>query len=506
LPAKNNKNREEAPDKPVFELTDLPGIGPATAQKLIEAGYTSVASLAVATPLELSGVTGLPLQTANKIIRAARELLGFRLKTALELKKERMNIQKITTSSKNLDELLGGGIETRTITEFFGEFGSGKCFTGDTRISYINEDGDLLTETIKRLYDEYARTHGEYEYDDGLAVKTRGLRVPVLDPRLGIRAVEAPMIYRELVDRLVEIELSSGYILRVTPRHPVLVQYNGSLMWKPAARVSYEDLLVGVSGWDGAYDPADKVDGASSLIEYHEIVNLSTIRERSMVYDLVVPEYHHFIGADGIILHNTQICHQLAVNVQMPKDKGGLEAKAVYVDSEGTFRWERIEAMARGVGLDPDEVMENIYWIRAVNSHHQMAIVDELFDLVKREEIKLVVIDSVTSHFRAEFPGRENLATRQQLLNRHLHQLMRLSEVFDVAVVITNQVMARPDVFYGDPTQAVGGHVLYHTPGVRIQLKKSRGNKRIARVVDAPHIPEGETVFVITEWGIRDPD
>jgi len=319
---------EKAEKKLVYDITDLPGVGSATAQKLIEAGYSSLEAIAVATPQELSDITGLPIPTANKIIKAARELLGFRFKTALELKKERMNIKKITTGSKNLDELLGGGIETKNITEFYGEFGSGK----------------------------------------------------------------------------------------------------------------------------------------------------------------------------------TQLCHQLSVNVQLPEDKGGLEAKAVYIDSEGTFRWERIEAMARGVGLDPDKVMENIYWIRAVNSHHQMAIVEELFDLVKRENIKLVVIDSLTSHFRAEFPGRENLAMRQQLLNKHLHQLMRLAEIFDIAVVITNQVMARPDVFYGDPTQAVGGHVLYHAPGIRVQLKKSRGNKRIARVVDAPHIPEGETIFVITEWGIRDPE
>ncbi len=314
--------------KEVRELTDLPGVGPSTAQKMIEAGFASIEAVAVATPQELSQVTGIPLPTAQKIIQAAREALDIRFKTALELKKERLTIKKITTSSRNLDELLGGGIETRTITELFGEFGSGK----------------------------------------------------------------------------------------------------------------------------------------------------------------------------------TQICHQLSVNVQLPEESGGLNGKAVYIDTEGTFRWERIEQMARGAGLDPDEVMENIYWIRAVNSHHQMAIIDQLFDLLKRENIRLVIVDSVTSHFRAEFPGRENLAMRQQLLNKHLHQLMRLAEIYDVAVVITNQVMARPDVFYGDPTQAVGGHVLYHAPGVRVQLKKSRGNKRIARIVDAPHLPEGETVFVITEWGIRDPE
>jgi DNA repair protein RadA len=314
-------------------ISELPGVGPSTASKLVEAGFSTIEAIAVATPEELVAAANIPLSTAQKIIRAARQMLDIRFKTAKEVKMERMHLRKITTGSRNLDELLGGGVETKTITEFFGEFGSGK----------------------------------------------------------------------------------------------------------------------------------------------------------------------------------SQISHQLSVNVQLPADQGGLTegeniAKAVYIDTEGTFRWERIEQMAKCAGLDPELAMENIYYMRAVNSDHQMAVVEELFNLAKDENIKLVVVDSVTSHFRAEYPGRENLAVRQQKLNKHLHQLGRLAEVFNIAVVITNQVMAKPDVFYGDPTQAVGGHVLYHAPGVRVQLKKSRGNKRIARMVDAPHLPEGETVFAITECGIRDPE
>ncbi|MFN4046294.1 MAG: DNA repair and recombination protein RadA, partial [Acidilobaceae archaeon] len=253
--------------KPLRDLTDLPGVGPATAQRLVEAGYTTIEAVAVATPHELSAVANLPITQATKIIEAAREALDIKIKTAIDLKKESLVRKKITTGSRNLDELLGGGVETKTITEFFGEYGTGK----------------------------------------------------------------------------------------------------------------------------------------------------------------------------------TQLCHQLAVNVQLPEDKGGLEAKAVYIDSEGTFRWERIEQMAQGVGLDPDKVMENIYWVRAINSHHQMAVVEKLFELIARENIKLIVVDSLTGHFRAEFPGRESLAVRQQLLNKHLHQLMRIAEVYNVAVVVTNQVMARPD-------------------------------------------------------------
>ena len=314
-------------EKKIKSLEDL-GISSTILKKLHEIGITTVEALAAANPQELSQNLAIPLPTIQKLVAQARAALGLGFKTALEIKKERMSLPKITTGSKNLDSLLGGGIEVKTITEFFGEFGTGK----------------------------------------------------------------------------------------------------------------------------------------------------------------------------------TQICHQLAVNVQLPREKGGLGKKAVYIDTEGTFRWERIEAMAKGLGLDPDKVMENILYVRAVNSDHQMAVVEELKELIPKENIGLVIVDSITGHFRAEYPGRENLAARQQKLNRHLHQLMSIAELYDVAVVVTNQVMARPDVFYGDPTMPIGGHVLYHAPGIRVQLKKSRGNRRIARIVDAPHLPESETVFVITDVGIRDPE
>jgi DNA repair protein RadA len=304
------------------------GISSTILKKLQEIGITTVEALAAANAQELSQNLAIPLPTVQRLIMQARSSLGLTFKTALDIKKERMSLPKITTGSRNLDNLLGGGIEVKTITEFFGEFGSGK----------------------------------------------------------------------------------------------------------------------------------------------------------------------------------TQICHQLAVNVQLPRERGGLAKKAVYIDTEGTFRWERIEAMAKALGLDPDKVMEGILYVRAVNSDHQMAVVEELKELIPRENIGLIVVDSVTGHFRAEYPGRENLAVRQQKLNKHLHQLMALGELYDVAIVVTNQVMARPDIFYGDPTIAIGGHVLYHAPGVRVQLKKSRGNRRIARIVDAPHLPESEAVFMITEEGIRDPE
>ncbi|NON62285.1 DNA repair and recombination protein RadA [Acidianus sp. RZ1] len=313
--------------KKIKGIEDLSGVGQAILNKLVDSGYSTLEAVAVASPQDLSVAAGIPLTTAQRIIKEARDALDIRFKTALEVKKERINVRKVTTSSQALDGLLGGGIETTTMTEFFGEFGSGK----------------------------------------------------------------------------------------------------------------------------------------------------------------------------------TQICHQISVNVQLPLEKGGLLGKAVYIDTEGTFRWERIEAMAKAQGLDPDAAMNNIYYMRAINTDHQIAIGEDLQELIQKDQaIKIVIVDSITSHFRAEYTGRENLATRQQKHNKHRHQLVRLAEIYDTAVIVTNQVMARPDMFYGDPTVAVGGHTLYHVPGIRVQVKKSRGNKRIARMVDAPHLPEGEVVFAITENGIRD--
>jgi len=495
--SKSSKSTEREDEDEVAErgeaqriksLTDLPGIGPATAQKLIEAGYSTLESIAVASPQELSAAVGIPLATAQRAIKAAREALNIRFKTALELKMERLSVGKITTGSKALDELLGGGVETRTITEFFGEFGSGKCFTGSTEVKYYM-GGEPAVEEIARLYERLARASPEARFDRGFVVRAEGIRVESLSGAGALVRAAPSYLYRERVRRLIVVRGERGSKLEVTPHHPVLTLRNGVVAWRPAVEVGPRDYLVLVRG---------------GRVEFERVHSAREEEHDDYVYDLVVPEYHNFLSPSGLVLHNTQLCHQLSVNVQLEPERGGLKGKAVYIDSEGTFRWERIEAMARGLGLDPEKAMENILYVRAVNSDHQMAIVEELADVIPEEGIKLVVVDSVTGHFRAEYPGRENLALRQQRLNRHLHQLMRLAEIYNIAVVITNQVMARPDVFYGDPTQPVGGHVLYHAPGVRVQLRKSKGNKRIARVVDAPHLPEGEAVFAITEFGIRD--
>ena len=200
----------------------------------------------------------------------------------------------------------------------------------------------------------------------------------------------------------------------------------------------------------------------------------------------------------------TQIALQMCVNVQLPKEKGGLEGHVFFIDTENTFRPDRIKQMAEGVGLDPDEVLEKIHVARAYNSSHQMLLVDKVKELSKEFPGRLLVVDSLTSHFRAEYIGRGALADRQQKLNRHMHDLLRWGDLNNGAVVVTNQVSAKPDAFFGDPTRPIGGHIVGHTATFRLYLRKSKGGKRIARLIDSPHLPEGEAVFTVTPEGIKD--
>jgi DNA repair protein RadA len=305
----------------------LPGVGEATAEKLREAGYITVESLAVATVAELREAAEIGESQAKKIISAARKTseIGAFL-TADKVLERRRTVGWITTGSKSLDTLLGGGIETRAVTEVFGEFGSGK----------------------------------------------------------------------------------------------------------------------------------------------------------------------------------SQLAHQLCVNVQLPKEKGGLDGRAVYIDTENTFRPERIMNMAVGLELDPEVVLKNILVARSYNTDQQLLIAEKAEELIEREGVRFMAIDSLTSHFRAEFVGRGTLADRQQKLARHLLVLHRIADLKDIAVFVTNQVQARPDLFFGDPTRPIGGHILGHSATTRVYLRKSKGGRRIARVVDSPNLPEGESIFMITENGIRD--
>ncbi len=313
-------------EEEIKDISELPGVGEKTAEKLKEAGYSDVMALAAASPGDICSVADIGEKTAEKIIEAARRSLKMGFEAAIEVYERREKVAKITTCSKNLDSLLGGGVETQAITEFHGAFGSGK----------------------------------------------------------------------------------------------------------------------------------------------------------------------------------SQVGFQLLVSVQLPEEQGGLGGAGLIIDTENTFRPERIKQIAIGLGLDPKKVLENIFVARAFNSDHQMVLAEKAKDIIKEKNIKLIVVDSLTSHFRSDFSGRGELAPRQQKLNRHLHTLQKLADVYNLAVYVTNQVMARPDVLFGDPTAPIGGHIVGHQATYRVYVRKSKGDTRIARLIDSPHLPEGEAIFRITEEGIRD--
>lgn len=316
-------------------IEDLPGVGPSTAAKLIENGFATVMAVATASNDQISAIGSLGEKTAQKIIEVARESLDLSFEIASDVLVRRRNLARITTGSSSLDELYGGGIETGSMTELYGEFRSGK----------------------------------------------------------------------------------------------------------------------------------------------------------------------------------TQLAHQLCVSIQLPVSEGGLvpdggePINAVYLDTEGTFRPERIVSMAsryEGI-LKVEEVLKNIQVGRCYNSDHQMALANKILQTAHENNTKLLIVDSLTSFFRAEYIGRGTLAARQQKLNQHIHTLLRIAEVAKMAVIVTNQVHSRPDVFFGDSTSPVGGNIVAHASQTRTYLRKSKGNRRIARIADSPLLPESEAVFTITEQGIMDP-
>ena len=314
---------EEA--EPLIE--DLPGVGPATAEKLREAGFDDLLSLAVMTPGDLAQSAELGEGVSAKIIAAAKKVAnigGF--VSGAALLDRRRQVQKLSSGTASLDELLGGGFETQSIAEVYGAFGSGK----------------------------------------------------------------------------------------------------------------------------------------------------------------------------------TQVGHQLAVNCILPEAQGGLDGEVFYIDTEDTFRPERITQMARAKGLDPEVVLSRIHVARAYNSAHQMLLVEEIQRLSKNIDVKLIIVDSLTSHFRAEFLGRGMLAARQQKLNRHMKELKKLADVHNALVLVTNQVHSKPDAMWGDPTKPIGGHIVGHASTFRLYLRKSKGGRRIGRLVDSPNLPEGEAVFTVTAEGLED--
>jgi DNA repair protein RadA len=315
-----------------LDLDILDEIGPATKVHLIEAGIKSLKELLIRGPHDVAEITGMTMEKSNELCNKARiklEEVNIIQKTfipATELYNKRKNIERISTGSKNFDELLGGGIEVTALTEIYGEFGSGK----------------------------------------------------------------------------------------------------------------------------------------------------------------------------------TQICHTSSVMVQQKRSEGGLEGGVIYIDTENTFRPERIVSISKSRNIDYIKVLENIIVAKAFNSAHQELIIQEIGNIVESKNIKLLVLDSAISHYRAEYLGRSTLSERQQKINKLMHMLIRICETYKIAIILTNQIQSAPDTVFGDPFKPAGGNIIAHSSTYRIYLKKA-GKNRIARIVDSPYHAEIEALFSLGEEGVTDP-
>lgn len=206
----------------------------------------------------------------------------------------------------------------------------------------------------------------------------------------------------------------------------------------------------------------------------------------------------------------TQLCHTVAVTCQLPPERGGAGGKAMYIDTEGTFRSERLFPIAERFGMDPSEVMDNISYARAYNSDHQSQLLVKASAMMSESKYAVLIIDSATALYRTDFSGRGELGARQLHLAKYLRSLVNLAETFRVAVIITNQVVSNVDgaaaMFAGDIKKPIGGNIMAHASTTRLYLRKGRGETRICKIYDSPCLPESEAVFSITEQGINDPD
>lgn len=210
----------------------------------------------------------------------------------------------------------------------------------------------------------------------------------------------------------------------------------------------------------------------------------------------------------------TQICLQLLLFVTLPVQLGGMGAQAVFIDTEGNFRPERIRQMCGRYEVDPTDVLDNIFVAKAHNTKTQIGLVSELSDFLKDHDVKLLIIDSLTANFRVEYTGEAKLIERQQALNRHLNQLAQLSAFADeepLAIVFTNQVIGSISKPYLDAPSAVGGHIIAHASTHRVQLRRTSDfTEKVpvleATLVDSPNLPESTAKFKITEFGITDSD
>ena len=827
----------EKKEKVEFSIEELPGVGAATAEKLRDAGFSDLLSIAVASAGQIVEIAGVGEAVARKIINVARKKLDMGFETGEELLKRAEKIERITTSSKELDKLLGGGVETGSITEMYGAFASGKCVGKSTNVLYLNSS-KIHVSDIEAIYNKYAINKQDY-LEGEIAGLKREVKVVGINKNGGYRIRKINKFYREQVKKLQRIKTERGTELELTKQHPLISINDGGIQWVSSGYLEKGDFIgvVGelnlegkdsitnedayflgvfvaegtknpfsitifdknVIGWlrnyvnkRFLYDPTirrndtllllrnatkdflgdlaltdastkfvpesilngsdeiiksflrgyfdgdaylknivelctkskrlssdlayllsrlgvsvslskkfvngqdyyriyitsqsdkkkiasivkdslirkevifgnklttfyglptkfvaplmqriyEKISGSrrrfnkwnkislcegeyrylfnsylarkfvndiisyevlnkyfdfvklrlkeilevkkklgdldrdsilsslsvlpfrtdkiseklgfkrgsfqnyisrnlpqnkvkllsevlikmidelledeefikdlallriltSEVIKWEKITENDEFDYNDYVYDLEVDEIHNFIGGEKpVFLHNSQVGFQIAVNVQLPKERGGLDGGVVFLDTESTFRVHRIKQLAEAAGLNFEEALKRIKVARCLNSDHQMLLAEKVEELIKEGfPVRLVIVDSLMSLFRSEFTGRGELATRQQKLNKHIHKLQKLADTYNIAVYVTNQVMAKPDTFFGDPTEPIGGHIVGHGMNPRVYLRKGKKGARVAKLVDSSYLPSSEVIFNITEEGIRD--
>jgi len=203
----------------------------------------------------------------------------------------------------------------------------------------------------------------------------------------------------------------------------------------------------------------------------------------------------------------TQLMHTLAVTCQLPLEHGGGEGKCMYIDTEGTFRPQRLIQIAERFGMDPGPVLDNVAYAKAHNTEHQSELLVAAAGMMAESRFALIIVDSVTNLYRTEYEGRGELSARQMHLGKFLRQLAKLADEFGVAVIVTNQVVANPEggPFAGaNALKPIGGNIMAHASTTRLALRKGRGENRVMKIACSPVLPESEAQFSISEFGIED--
>jgi len=321
--------------------------------------------------------------------------------------------------------------------------------------------------------------------------------VPILD--LEIQDIEG--VGPTTAKKLKEAGIVSVMDLAVTSAEELSVDLNSSKESAAAFIISAQKLLR-----DSNLIQKEFVTADAALEKRRSMLRCSTgsrALDELLLGGIETQALTEFYGEFGS--GKSQICHTLCATARQPIDSGGMDSGVIYIDTEGTFRPERVEQIARARGLDHTHVLKSVAVCKVYNSSHLELIVKDIGKYVNEFKAKLVIIDGIISLHRAEFAGRGTLADRQQRLNGMLHKLIRLVEIYNIAVVITNQVQSSPDTFFGDPTKAAGGNVLGHTSTYRIYLRKS-GENRVAKMIDSPYHPYSDARFTVNERGADDMD